>query len=71
MIQAFACFNIGFGMTKTNVQRGVAGVTGAIMSVSQPHIGLLAGIIISFLVEFLFAKPKDKEGDRKTEEVSA
>lgn len=71
MIQAFACFNIGFGMTKTTVQKGVAGVTGAIMSVTEPHIGLLAGVIISLVVEFLFSGGRNiqKQVDEEMEEV--
>lgn len=66
MIQAFACFNIGFGMTTTTAQKGVAGVTGAIMSVTEPHIGLFAGIIISIIVEFLFNRKKTETVEEDT-----
>ncbi len=61
MIQAFACFNIGFSLTTNNTQRGVAGATGAIMSITEPHIGLFIGIVIYLVVEYGFVRKKEQE----------
>jgi hypothetical protein len=50
MVQGFACFYIAMEMVKTNEERGVAGVIGAILAVAGATYGLAAGIILWFVV---------------------
>lgn len=61
MIQAFACFYIGMNMCRTNVERGVAGLTGGAIAVSpNPSIGLLIGIVLCLVMEFVGTKKADR-----------
>lgn len=61
MIQAFGCFYIGMNMCRTNVERGVAGLTGGAIAVfANPSIGLLIGIILCVVMEFLGTKQADR-----------
>lgn len=61
MIQAFACFYIGMNMCRTNVERGVAGITGGAIAVfSNPSIGLLVGIILCLIMEFIGTNKADR-----------
>lgn len=54
MIQAFGCFYIGINMCRTNVERGVAGLTAGAIAVSpNPSYGILIGMILCFVMEFL------------------
>ena len=57
MVQAFACFFISMELVQTNEERGVAGVTGAILAVSGPTYGLAAGFLLYFLVQRVFTQP--------------
>lgn len=57
MVQAFACFFIAMEMIKTNEERGVAGITGAILAISGPTYGLAAGFILYFLIQKILTKP--------------
>lgn len=61
MIQAFACFYIGMNMCRTNVERGVAGITGGAIAVfSNPSIGLLIGILLCLVMEFVGTNQVDR-----------
>ncbi len=61
MIQAFGCFYIGMNMCRTNVERGVAGLTGGAIAVfANPSIGLLIGIILCVVMEFIGTKQADR-----------
>lgn len=54
MIQAFGCFYIGINMCRTNVERGVAGLTGGAIAVCpNPSIGIMIGIALCIVMEFL------------------
>ena len=54
MIQAFGSFYVALSMCRTNVERGVAGITGgAIAFCSNPAYGLAVGIALYVVVEFL------------------
>ena len=61
MIQAFACFYIGSNMCRTNVERGVAGLTGGAIAVCpNPSIGLLIGVVMCFVMEFAGTSKADR-----------
>lgn len=61
MIQAFGCFYIGMNMCRTNVERGVAGLTGGAIAVcANPSIGLLIGIILCVVMEFAGTSKADR-----------
>ncbi len=61
MIQAFACFYIGTSMCRSNVERGVAGLTGGAIAVSpNPSIGLLIGIVLCIVMEFVGTNKADR-----------
>lgn len=61
MIQAFGCFYIGMNMCRTNVERGVAGLTGGAIAVcTDPSVGLLIGIILCFIMEFVGTNRADR-----------
>ena len=62
MIQAFGCFYVAFNMLKDNEERGVAGVVGSILAIAGPATGLISGIIIAVVVQYLAAKRKKEEG---------
>ena len=66
MVQAFACFFISMEMIDSNEERGVAGITGAILAVSGPTYGLAAGFILYFLVQKILTQQ-----DRLPEKVVA
>ena len=53
MVQAFACFFIAMTMTDTNEEKGVAGITGAILATAGPTYGIAAGIILYVLIQKL------------------
>ena len=53
MVQAFACFFIAMELAETPEERGVAGVTGAILAVGGPTYGLSAGLILYFIIQKL------------------
>lgn len=54
MIQAFGSFYVALTMCRTNIERGVAGVTGgAIAASANPAFGLLVGILLCFVCQFL------------------
>ena len=56
MIQAFGCFYVALGLCKNNTQRGVAGLIGGVLAITNPQTGLLVGIVISFICEWLLTK---------------
>ena len=55
MIQAFGSFYVALSMCRTNIERGVAGITGgAIAASANPAYGLLIGILLYIVCQFLF-----------------
>ena len=56
MVQAFACFFIAMEMAQTNEEKGVAGVAGAILAIAGPTYGLVASIVLYFVVQKLGAR---------------
>lgn len=69
MIQAFGCFYVALGLCKNNVQRGVAGLIGGVLAITNPQTGLIVGIVVSFFCEWLLStEPKSKKIDEATEE---
>ena len=69
MIQAFGCFYVALGLCKNNTQRGVAGLIGGVLAITNPQTGLLVGIVISFICEWLLTK--DFGSKKDTEEVES
>jgi hypothetical protein len=61
MVQAFACFFIAMELVETPEERGVAGLTGAILAVGGPTYGLTAGLILYFLIQKLRPADEPKE----------
>jgi hypothetical protein len=54
MIQAFGSFYVALTMCRTNIERGVAGITGgAIAASANPAYGLLIGILLYFVCQFI------------------
>ncbi|MFK5952544.1 MAG: hypothetical protein QM498_05750 [Desulfobacterium sp.] len=53
MVQAFACFFIAMELAVTPEERGVAGLTGAILAVGGPTYGLAAGLMLFFFIQKL------------------
>lgn len=68
MIQAFGCFYVALGLCKNNTQRGVAGLIGGVLAITNPQTGLLVGIVISFICEWLLTRDF---GGKKTEAAEA
>lgn len=61
MIQAFGSFYVGMTFCRTNVERGVAGITACVIATSaNPSTGLFVGIVISLVAEFLVTKRLDR-----------
>ncbi|MEG2001403.1 MAG: hypothetical protein RR053_08445, partial [Evtepia sp.] len=61
MIQAFGCFYVGLNMCRTNVERGIAGLTGGAIAVCpNPSIGLLIGVVLCLVMEFLGTTQADR-----------
>ncbi len=69
MVQAFACFFIAMELVETPEERGVAGITGAVLAVGGPTYGLTAGIILFFLIQKIRSAEVAKE-DEVEEEAS-
>lgn len=61
MIQAFGCFYVALGLCKNNTQRGVAGLIGGVLAVTNPQTGLIVGIIVSFVCEWLLSRDFSRE----------
>lgn len=54
MIQAFGSFYVALTMCRTNIERGVAGITGgAIAACANPAYGLLIGVLLYFVCQFI------------------
>ncbi len=68
MIQAFGCFYVALGLCKNNVQRGVAGLIGGVLAITNPQTGLIVGIVVSLICEWLLSRDF---GSRKKEKESA
>ncbi|MBQ9268630.1 MAG: hypothetical protein IJ206_03825 [Oscillospiraceae bacterium] len=56
MIQAFGCFYVALGLCKNNTQRGVAGLIGGVLAITNPQTGLIVGIIVSLVCEWLLSR---------------
>lgn len=54
MIQAFGSFYVALTMCRTNIERGVAGITGgAIAASANPAYGLLMGILLYVVCQYI------------------
>lgn len=56
MIQAFGCFYVALGLCKNNTQRGVAGLIGGVLAITNPQTGLIVGIVVSIICEWLLSR---------------
>ena len=64
MIQAFGSFYVGINMCRTNVERGVAGITaGAIGVCANPSYGLFVGIVLCIVMEILNMKRDERRAN--------
>jgi hypothetical protein len=60
-IQAFGSFYVGIGFCRTNIERGIAGITGAIIATSaNPAVGLAVGIILGVILEYVNTKKAER-----------
>ncbi len=50
LTQGFACVYIAMKMVRSNVELGVAGLTGGALAVAGPAMGLGVGLVLSFLL---------------------
>lgn len=53
MIQAFGCFYVALNMLENNQERGVAGIVGSVLAIAGPAVGLITGIIVALVVQFI------------------
>ncbi|MEG2000262.1 MAG: hypothetical protein RR053_02550 [Evtepia sp.] len=61
MIQAFGSFYVALTMCRTNIERGVAGITGgAIAASANPAFGLLIGVFLYITCEVFFTKKQQR-----------
>lgn len=61
MIQAFGSFYVALTMCRTNIERGVAGITGgAIAASANPAWGLLVGILLYVACQFVATKQEQR-----------
>jgi hypothetical protein len=56
MIQAFGCFYVALGLCRNNTQRGVAGLIGGVLAITNPQTGLIVGIVVSIICEWLLSE---------------
>lgn len=68
MIQAFGCFYVALGLCKNNTQRGVAGLIGGVLAITNPQTGLIVGIVVSFICEWLLSREFGTKQAAETEE---
>lgn len=61
MIQAFGCFYVSLNMLSNNQERGVAGIVGSILAVAGPAVGLVSGVVIALVVQFIGAENGKKK----------
>ena len=73
MIQAFGCFYVALGLCRNNTQRGVAGLIGGVLAITNPQTGLILGIIVSIVCEWLLNKdlPSRKKAVSENAEIPA
>ena len=71
IIQAFGCFYVALGLCKNSTQRGVAGLMGGVLAITNPHTGLIVGIIVSFVCEWLLRGGKKEQEALAREEAEA
>lgn len=64
IIQAFGSFYVGINMCRTNVERGVAGITaGAIATCANPSYGLFVGIVLCLFMEVIGMKREERRAN--------
>ena len=64
MIQAFGSFYVGINMCRTNVERGVAGITaGAIATCANPAYGLFIGVALAIIMEYIGMSKKERRAN--------
>ena len=66
IIQAFGSFYVGINMCRTNVERGVAGITaGAIATCANPSYGLFVGIALCIVMEIIGMSKKERQAEQE------
>ena len=61
---AFGSFYVGINMCRTNVERGVAGITaGAIATCANPSYGLFVGIALCIVMEIIGMSKKERRAN--------
>lgn len=62
IITGYVCISVGIEQATTNVERGVAGIMAIVLAVHGATYGLIAGIILYFLIEktSLFKKKEEE-----------
>ncbi|HHY38427.1 MAG TPA: hypothetical protein GX507_05810 [Clostridia bacterium] len=58
LIQGFLCCYVGMEMVSTTIERGVAGIIGAVIAGRGAAWGLAIGVALYLLVEYAWVKPK-------------
>ena len=56
MIQAFGCFYVALACAKTIPSGVLRELIGGVLAITNPQTGLLVGIVISFICEWLLTK---------------
>ncbi|OLO27585.1 xanthine/uracil/vitamin C permease [Alkalihalophilus pseudofirmus] len=72
IITAYVCISVGVEQVHTTTERGVAGIMAVVLAIHGATYGLIAGVVLYFLIEktSLF-KPKSNEEEETTEEGKA
>lgn len=58
LIQGFLCCYVGMEMVTTNLERGIAGIIGAVIAGRGAAWGLAIGVALYLLVEYAWVKPE-------------
>ena len=63
IITGYVCISVGIEQATTNVERGVAGIMAIVLAVHGATYGLIAGIVLYFLIEktSLFKRKNEEE----------
>ncbi|KKM09045.1 hypothetical protein SY88_21435 [Clostridiales bacterium PH28_bin88] len=67
LIQGYLCAYLAMEMLETNLQRGIAGIVGAVLATKGAAWGLAVGLVLYFVLEHQWIKPEVSS----TQKVSA
>lgn len=62
LVQGYICTRLAMQMCKTNLDRGICGVMGAVLATKGAAWGLAVGLLLHFLLHFYSKKNAVKEG---------